>query len=288
MKISIIGAGRVGQTMGKLAREAGYEITDVVSRSQRSARAAARFIGAGNALQASSARLSPAHLILIATPDDKISDAVELVSSNASGFSKAAALHTSGAVASDVLSPLAERGFAIGSCHPLQTFESPARALELMPGSYFCVEGEARAVRAARALVRRIGARYFEIPTEMKSLYHAAAVMASGGVVALISISLEMLKRCGLSDIESKKVLLPLVEGTIANVRAVGPARALTGPVARGDAGTVKRNMNAIAAFDSRWLEIYRLLAARSLTLAERARIDDDSLEELKRLLDCQ
>ena len=115
----------------------------------------------------------------------------------------------------------------------------------------------------------------------MKSLYHAAAVMASGGVVALLSISLELLERCGLSSAESKKVLMPLVEGTVANVRAVGPARALTGPVRRGDAGTVRRNMKSIADVSSDWLEVYRQLAVRSLTLAERAKIDDKSLDEV-------
>ena len=89
MKISIIGAGRVGQTMGRLARGAGYEITDVVCRSRRSAVAAVRFFGAGNAQSAARARLSPADLILIATPDDRISEAVELVMNNASSVGRA-------------------------------------------------------------------------------------------------------------------------------------------------------------------------------------------------------
>ena len=285
LKISIIGAGRVGQTMGRLARLAGYEITDVVCRSRRASAAAVRFIGAGNPQQAARVRLSPSDLILIATPDDRISEAVELVMNNASSVSRAVALHTSCAIASDVLNRLRERGLATGSCHPLQTFESPARALELAGRSYFCIEGEPRAVLAARRLVRRIGARYFEIPTEMKSLYHAAAVMASGGVVALLSISLELLERCGLSGVESKKVLMPLVEGTVGNVSAVGPALALTGPVRRGDAGTVRRNMKSIADVSSDWLEVYRQLAARSLTLAERAKIDDKSLDEVRKAL---
>lgn len=285
MKLSIIGAGHVGQTIGRLAREAGYDIADVVCRSRRSAASAVRFIGAGEAKASAGARLSAADLILIATPDDKIKDAVELVLSNATGIGRGVALHTSGALASDALDPLIVLGVSVGSCHPLQTFESPARAIIRARASYFCIEGEARAVRAARKLVRGIGARHFEIPTEMKSLYHAAAVMASGGVVALVSISLEMLARCGLSEAESKKVLLPLIEGTIANVRAVGPQRALTGPVRRGDRGTVERNMKALAAIDSNWLEVYRLLARRSLSLAEEAGLDERSLAELRRLL---
>ncbi|HST24179.1 MAG TPA: DUF2520 domain-containing protein, partial [Blastocatellia bacterium] len=108
---------------------------------------------------------------------------------------------------------------------------------------------------------------------------------ASGGVVALLSISLELLERCGLSGVESKKVLMPLVEGTVGNVSAVGPALALTGPVRRGDAGTVRRNMKSIADVSSDWLEVYRQLAARSVTLAERAKIDDKSLDEVRKAL---
>jgi predicted short-subunit dehydrogenase-like oxidoreductase (DUF2520 family) len=268
-----------------MAREAGYDITDVVCRSRRSALAAVRFIGAGNAQGYARARLSAADLILITTPDDRINDAVELVSRNASRIEGCVALHTSGALTSEALSRLIPHGFSVASCHPLQTFESPARALSRAQSSYFCIEGEPEAVRAARKLVRRIGARYFEIPTEMKSLYHAAAVMASGGVVALLSISLDLLARCGLSEAESNKVLLPLVEGTVANVRAIGPARALTGPVRRGDAGTVKRNMKALASIDSNWLEIYRLLAARSLALAKESGMEEGPLKELLRIV---
>jgi predicted short-subunit dehydrogenase-like oxidoreductase (DUF2520 family) len=140
-------------------------------------------------------------------------------------------------------------------------------------------------MRAARRLVKKIGAHHFEIPTEMKSLYHAAAVMASGGVTALVSISLEMLARCGLSEAQARRVLLPLVEGTVANIHAVGPARALTGPVRRGDAGTVTRNLHALAAVDASWREIYRQLAARGLVLAERAGLDRAALAELRRRL---
>jgi predicted short-subunit dehydrogenase-like oxidoreductase (DUF2520 family) len=285
MKISIIGAGRVGQTLGKLARLSGYEIGDVVCRSQRSANRAVKFIGAGRAQGAARAELSPAGIILIATPDQAISSAIGLILKNADRVGRAVALHTSGALSSAALSKLSGRGLAIGSCHPLQTFQSPERALALVAGSYFCVEGEPRAARAARRLARDIGGRSFEIPTEMKSLYHAAAVMASGGVTALVSISLDLLARCGLSKSESSKVLLPLVEGTVASLRAVGPARALTGPVSRGDAETVGRNLEAVAKVDRRWLELYRLLAERSATLAEQSGNENKSLSEVRRLL---
>ncbi len=105
MRITIIGAGRVGQTLGRLAKEAGYEIGEVVCRSQKSARAAARFIGQGNAQSARQARLLGADIILIATPDDSIKDAVKIIEDAAGNFRRAVVLHVSGAVSSEILAP---------------------------------------------------------------------------------------------------------------------------------------------------------------------------------------
>jgi predicted short-subunit dehydrogenase-like oxidoreductase (DUF2520 family) len=166
----------------------------------------------------------------------------------------------------------------------LQTFENPLRACAVISQSYFCIEGDRQAARRARAFVRHIGARSFEIPTSMKPLYHAAAVMASGGVTALLSASLEALQHCGLSEARARQVLLPLTEATVANVRAVGPQRALTGPLRRGDVGTVQRNLEALAAIDPQGLAVYRLLATRSLSLIE-SQLDDAVVAALKKLL---
>jgi predicted short-subunit dehydrogenase-like oxidoreductase (DUF2520 family) len=290
MKVSIIGAGRVGQALARRASAVGFDIIDVVCRSRRAARKAADFIGAGVAHAAASAQLEPAELFLISTPDDKIGAGVELL--QRSTVTGAIALHTSGALSSEVLRPLAEQGFAVASCHPLQSFESPERAIRGLDKTHFCIEGDAKAVRAARRFVTAIGAHHFEIRTEMKSLYHAAAVMSSGGVTALLNVTLELLARCGLSERKARDVLLPLVEGTLANIRAVGAARALTGPVRRGDAGTVERHREAIAALDTAagggdataW-ELYRLLAERSLPLAGRAGTDPVALRRIKRVL---
>ncbi|MEW6126021.1 MAG: Rossmann-like and DUF2520 domain-containing protein [Acidobacteriota bacterium] len=284
MKLSIIGAGRVGQTLGRRARETGFEIIDVVCRTKASANRAVKFIGAGRAQAAAKARLSPTDLILIATPDDKIADAVAMIQT--SPINKAIALHTSGASSSAILEPLKEKNILVGSCHPLQSFASPAQGLPLISQTYFCIEGEAAAVGAARRLVRAIGARYFEIKPEMKSLYHAAAVMSSGGVTALLAVAIDMLIRCGLPEKEARKILLPLVEGTLKNLQTVDAAQALTGPIRRGDMGTVERNLQALKAVDESAMEIYRLLAKRSLQLARQAGSDKKLLRRVQQVLD--
>ncbi len=286
MKLSIIGAGRVGQTLGRLAQEAGLAIGDVVCRNKASANRAVQFIGAGTPQAIAHLSLSPADLILIATPDDKIADAVEQI--QASAITKTIALHTSGALSSEILTPLKDRNIVVGSCHPLQSFTSPRRRQALLDKTYFCIEGEARARRAARRLVKTIGGRPFEIKTEMKGLYHAAAVLTSGGVTTLLSVALDLLARCGLPEAEARKVLLPLVEGTLANIQALGAAQALTGPVRRGDRGTVEKNMRALGSVDKSALAIYRLLAERSLRLAEQAGTEKRLLAQINKLLNAK
>jgi len=277
LRISIIGAGNVGRAIGRAAFLAGDEIVDVVCTAKSSATAATRFIGAGTARESVDAALEAADLIIISTQDDRIDQAVRLVRRAAGLTNRSGAqsrlghsvtvLHTSGALSSKVLAPLKPAGFVIGSCHPLQTFESARRSVAAIRRSYFCIEGEPPAVRAARKFVRSIGGRFFEIPTAQKELYHAGAVLASGGLTALLSISLEILGRCGLNEKAANRVLFPLIEGTMANIQAVGPARALTGPVRRRDAGTIRRNIRALACVDQDWAKIYKLLAKRSFTL---------------------
>jgi predicted short-subunit dehydrogenase-like oxidoreductase (DUF2520 family) len=284
LRLSIIGAGRVGQTLGRLGREAGYEIVDVVCRSRRSAMKAARFIGAGTPQAASGKSLQPADVTFITTPDDRIGEAAQLILGGGQQAARAAVLHASGAVSSEALAALRGSGFAVGSCHPLQVFESPRQALAIIRQSYFCIEGDAGAVRAARSFVRQIGARSFEIPTDRKPLYHAAAVLAAGGVTALLSVSFDALGRCGLNEAQARRVLLPLTKANVANVGAVGLRRALAGPVRRGDVGTVRRNMEALAANDLQWLTIYRLLAAQGLSLVE-SQINPDVVDALQELL---
>jgi predicted short-subunit dehydrogenase-like oxidoreductase (DUF2520 family) len=283
MKISIIGAGRVGQTLGRLAHEAEYDIGDVVCRTLGSARRAVKFIGGGQAQSFARLALSEADMLFITTPDDHIAAVVECI--RQSHLKRAIALHTSGALSSDILQPLKANDFAIGSCHPLQSFASPVRALPLISQTYFCIEGDERAVRQARRFVKAIGAQHFTIVKEKKNLYHAAAVLASGGVTTLISAALELLSHCGLSEKEARRVLLPLVTGTLQNLASVGAAKALTGPVSRGDAGTVQKNLLAIAEVDRTVAELYRLLALHSLKLAEEAGTSSTLLDEVRRVL---
>jgi len=136
----------------------------------------------------------------------------------------------------------------------------------------FAIEGDAEAVRLARRLARDVGGRPVRLRAGAKALYHAAAVLASGHVTALLDTSLEAMRRAGLGEREALAAVLPLVTGTIANVEAAGTEAALTGPFARGDEGTIARNRAALEAVDPRAAEVYDLLGERSREIARRRR----------------
>ncbi len=180
-------------------------------------------------------------------------------------------LHTSGALSSDVLGPLTRIGFHVGSLHPLVSVSDPQTGHESLRGAFYCIEGDAAATRTARAIVRDLKGRSFTISSYDKPLYHAAAVMASGQVLALYDLATEMLVQCGLKRGNALRVLLPLLQSTVNNLSRSDPARALTGTFARGDIATVRRHLQALSGDGLlEALEVYKLLGARSLKLAAR------------------
>ncbi len=291
MKVSIVGAGRVGRVLGLLAKRAGHEIGDVVCRSALSARSARKFIGGGEARAQLQRSATDADLILICVADDGISDIAGSLADlggrlpGPGSRKRRVALHASGAVPSEALAPLRGIGISIGSCHPLQTFENSARALATVAKSYFGIEGDPLAIRAARKFVREIGGREIVVPSDLKGLYHASAVMASGGLVALLSVCSELLSACGLAESESFAALLPLVQGTIDNVRRAGVVNALTGPVRRGDLGTLQKNLTAISLSKPEWLDLYRMLTEASLDLAKRQGMSESRVKAMRRII---
>ena len=267
-RVSIIGTGRLGTTLAVALAGRGYTIRSLVARTAKNARKAARLLDAEvQVLAARQVRsLIDADLFLITVPDDQIAGvARELSEINADR--KVTALHTSGALSSDVLAPLREKGWHTGSIHPLMSVSGSDDSLR---GAFWSVEGDRRALRLGKEIVRDLEGKSFSIRSEDKPLYHAAAVMVSGNVTALFDVALEMLGECGLDRKAARGILLPLIASTVRNLETKDPAEALTGTFSRGDVETVKRH---VAAMKHRKLadalELYRLLGQRSLRLTK-------------------
>src|SRR5215211_9282852 len=224
-QVSIIGTGRLGTALAVALAAKGYTIRSLVARRVESTRRAANLLC--NDVQILAAKqlraLRSADVFLITTPDDQIAGVAGELSSI---FPKAIALHTSGALSAEALAPLREKGWHTGSIHPLISVSEGDAALR---GAFWSIEGDSAALRVAKSMVRDLGGISFSIRSEDKPLYHAAAVMASGNVVALFDVALEMLSECGLSRTTARNILLPLIASTVHNLETKEPVDALTG-----------------------------------------------------------
>ena len=269
IEVSIIGAGRLGTTLAIALERRGYRIRSVVARRLENARKAAALLDAKvDVFAARQIRLLPkADLFLISTPDDQIANVASDLSRL--NFDRIpVGLHTSGALSSEILAPLRARGWSTGSIHPLISVTDPQTPLA---GAFWCVEGDQRAVRVAKTIVRDLGGTSFSINSAEKPLYHAAAVMTSGHVTALFDVALEMLVACGLTRKTAREILQPLLVSTVNNLETQDPAHALTGSFARGDIETIKRHLAALKTHKlADALELYCKLGQRSTKLTKK------------------
>lgn len=236
VELSIVGAGRCGRALGRLARRAGWRIGAVTCRSLKHAREAVAFIGGGRAAE----RPEGAALTLIAVPDGEIEGVARSLRMPRGGV----AAHTCGSYGSEALRPLRPAG----ALHPLRSFADPSKAAAAFSGTACAVDGDAAALRVLSAFVRDIGGTPLRVKRGRKALYHAGAVFASNYVVAVLEAALRLFEESGVKRPAALKALAALAEGTLANVRAVGIPEALTGPIERGDAATVERHVAALRA----------------------------------------
>ncbi|MFP4028628.1 MAG: Rossmann-like and DUF2520 domain-containing protein [Candidatus Brocadiia bacterium] len=286
VEFCIVGAGKVGPSLAHLLHEAGWIFVGAADHSMESAKAACQFVGEGEAASNPAEIASQAKLTLITTPDEAIEDVCGEIAENGGFDAHSIAAHCSGALSSDVLEPARARGAAVGSMHPLQSFATRQQALRLIPGSYCCVEGDPAAVGVLTDAAEAIGMESMSIPTENKSLYHAAAVMACNYLVALQDAAMELAAESGLKREVALKAFLPLIQGTVQNLKKLGLTNCLTGPIVRGDVETVRRHLEALQESRIELARLYRRLGLRTLEIARRTgRLSEDELKDLKTVL---
>ncbi|NVM22920.1 MAG: DUF2520 domain-containing protein [Desulfobacterales bacterium] len=264
--VAIVGCGIVGTAIGKLLARAGYHIGGVATKSLETAGRAAKVIGAERFSDCPWG-VSRAQVVFIATPDDAIESTCKAIAEH-EGFEKnAVVIHCSGALSSDVLSWARQCGATVATLHPLQSFASVDQAEALVPGSFCAVEGDEAALVVVRRLVNDVGGILMEISAEGKTLYHAAAVVASNYLVTLIDLALELEGAAGMPRDVSFRALFPLIKGTLGNIDAMGIPEALTGPIARGDVDTVAAHLKAIEKYAPVLLTIYKTLGLYTVDL---------------------
>ncbi len=280
--IGIVGAGAVGSGLGLALTRAGWPIGAVASRDPVRRERFRELVGGTRAFDQVTPMLDEVELIILAVPDD----ALESVARSIRLYSGQALVHTSGALGVEVLEPAMAAGTQIGSFHPLVAFADTDRAVAALHGATVAVEGDDQLVTLLAEMATAIGAHPVRLAPGTKAAYHAAAVLAAGGFVALLDAIAELGRVAGLDEAGALAVYGPLIEQTLGNARALGIRAALTGPITRGDVGTLTAHLAALEAHAPGVLPLYRAAAEREIVLAEdRGALTPDVSKRLRTAL---
>ena len=282
LKTGFIGAGTTGTALAVRLSQKGCPVVAVSSRTLSSAQKLAGLVPNCGVCHTAQEVAEAAGLVFITTPDDVIAR----VCSEVQWYEEQSVVHCSGAHSVDILDTAKKLGAAVGSFHPLQTFADVDQAIENLPGSTFALEAREPLLSTLKELTSLLKGNWVELKPGDKVLYHAAAVFACNYLVTLVKLALDLWQDLGVSSKEATRALLPLLRGTINNIDNIGLPDCLTGPVARGDSGTIERHLSALKARSPSLLTTYKELGLQTIPIAlAKGKIDAQKAEEMKALL---
>jgi predicted short-subunit dehydrogenase-like oxidoreductase (DUF2520 family) len=276
-RITIIGAGRMGQGLGLALKRRGYKVV-LVNRGPRDV-IAPLVLHQGSRAEATAG----AELVLIATPDDAIHQVAADLAAERAISRDQVVLHLSGLLDRNALLPLEESGAGCGSFHPLQSVAEPGTAAERLKGAYVGIEGDERALIAAERLANTLRMVPVRIPAEAKPAYHAGAAFVANYTIALVGVAERLARSAGVSPEIAAHIYLPLLGGAVANLTSLGPAASLTGAVRRGDVQTIQSHLEALSPEDRK---LYRTVGRAAVALAREAGLSDAAAKRVDAVLD--
>jgi predicted short-subunit dehydrogenase-like oxidoreductase (DUF2520 family) len=269
--IGFVGAGRVGSVLARKLADAGYPVIGVASRSGASAKMLAARIP-GCQVYNSARELAGAQsldILFLTVPDDEIATvAAEIAWPDGVG-----AVHCSGALGLDVLAP----AFMQGGFHPLQTFAGLDAELR---GVTVGIEAQGALLGTLEEMAARLGCVPLRLTPQARALYHASGAFGHNFIVTLFAQAVRLWRLIGFSEAEALQALLPLARAGLANIETGGPQKALTGPIARGDAGTVRKHLEALEASAPDLLPLYRELGLKTAELSSQGAAIECILKE--------
>jgi predicted short-subunit dehydrogenase-like oxidoreductase (DUF2520 family) len=283
LKLGFIGAGTVGTALSVRLSGRGYPVVAVSSRSRTSAENLARAVNGCRVLADNQGVADNAQLIFVTTPDDVIASVVSQIRWRPGQ----SVVHCSGAASTDILQPAKEFGAQVGAFHPLQTFASAKQAIENIPGSTFALEAEEPLLNTLKDMATALDGYWVELKTSDKVIYHAAAVIACNYLVTLVKLATDLWQTFNIPPRQATQALLPLLRGTIHNIETVGIPQCLTGPIARGDIGTIKKHLDALNQTAPTLVSTYRELGLQTIPIAlAKGRINQSQAQELQATLE--
>lgn len=276
MGIGFIGAGKVGTAFGRYLWENGIAVSGYLGRHADKVAHACRSTKS-KVFEGYSALAHDSPIVLITTRDDQIEGVCQAMCEAQSITADHLVGHMSGAHSSAILQSAVHEGAATFSLHPLQAFAHEDKALKDLPQTYFSLEGADSRISQVETILKKLGNPYFTIKDQSKSLYHLSACMFSNYLVTLLAGASDVLAAAGIDPQMGYKAMLPLIEGTIANIGRLGPAKALTGPIARGDVTTITQHLNALSSHELDALKsLYAFMGLKTLDLAVQDVLNDE------------
>jgi predicted short-subunit dehydrogenase-like oxidoreductase (DUF2520 family) len=270
MNIAVIGAGCLGTSLAVLLQRAGHKVVAICSRTHRSAQAAVALLSGARVVGDCGMAAMGAEVVILAVPDRAIAQVAIQVAAGGALKRGAVVAHLSGALPAGILAGVRAAGGWQGCMHPLQSFANVENAIAALPSSFFFLEGDDEAVDVLRSLVVSLEGRPVRIDSAAKSLYHAAACAASNYLVTVVDYATTLMARAGVPPDVALPALLPLIQGTVRNLETVGLPDALTGPISRGDVGTVKNHLEALRRAPGDLVRLYAALARKTVEVALR------------------
>jgi len=282
LKIGFIGAGTVGTALAVLLNRKGYRVASVYSRSRSSAEKLAAEVSDCRVTDSYQGAADAAEMIFITTPDAAIAG----VTSRIKWQKGRSVIHCSGADSTDILEPARKSGAMVGGFHPLQTFAGTEQAIENIPGSTFALEAEEPLLTTLKKMAEDLGGRWITLKAEDKVAYHTAAVFASNYLVTLVKMATDLWQTFSIPTDQATKALLPLMRGTLHNIETIGIPQCLTGPIARGDTGTVSKHLQDLHKNAPTLLFPYKELGLQTIPVAlAKGKINEKQASELELIL---
>jgi predicted short-subunit dehydrogenase-like oxidoreductase (DUF2520 family) len=282
MKIGIIGMGKVGCALGYTLKSKGFNVAAAADISSEALDRARHYLGESCLYTHDDAQaVLAADVVAVTTQDREIGNVAAQIFREAGRLDGKLFFHTSGAHGASELSPLEKKGAILGSLHPLQTFPDTDAGIAALPSTYIFIEGDEKAIPVLERLGSNLGAKVVRIESRNKVLYHLCAVFVCNLFSALLFCAQGIMRRIGI-DLPP---FYPIIRATLANIEAKGPLLSLTGPVVRGDAGTVASHLKAIAG-EALTEKVYRDLSLVAVAMArERGTLAPSEIEALEKVL---
>lgn len=281
-RIGFIGVGKVGTAFGTRLAEKGFPVRGAMDILPEEA---ARFSGSVpdcTVYPTAQALADAMDFVFITTPDDVIGE----VASAVKWRRGQTVIHCSGANSTAVLSSAREQGAHVGCMHPCNSFASIQQSIQNLPGSTFTLEAEEPVLTDLKAFAGALNGRWMQLHEEDKALYHASVCIACNYLYTLVHLATDLWKHFDIPQADAVAACMPILVGTMNNIEHVGFPGCLTGPIARGDVGTIRKHLAALAESEPSLVPLYKALGLETIPIGvAKGTLSQPKAAELTKLL---